>query len=128
MTQRPTLDDLDHGRIDPAGFDHRGHIARACRALACADFFAASARVADGLRVLTRRAGAEQKFSATVIHAFMALIAERMSGADAPGGFGAFRAANPDLLEGSALGRFYSGARLADPRARRTALFPDLRG
>lgn len=117
-----TLEALDTGAIDPAQFTHRDHVVLAFEALRQDDFFTASARIARGLQALAHRAGAPEKFNATITHAFLSLIAERMrEGEDTE----SFLAANPDLLQGAALRHRYSRARLEDPRARRIALLPD---
>ncbi len=117
------MDAFDAGTLDPAGFTHRDHIAVAHEALQSDEFFAASARVARGLRGLAAKAGAPEKYSATITLAFLSLIAERMVKAE---GLSEFLAANPDLLDGSILRRLYTTARLSDPRAQRYGLLPDL--
>ncbi|MFC2969888.1 hypothetical protein [Acidimangrovimonas pyrenivorans] len=117
-----TLEAFDAAEIDPAAFSHRDHLAVAFEALRQDEFFAASARIARGLRGLAAKAGAPEKYSATITLAFISLVAERMQeGQD----FDAFLAANPELLNG-ALKRLYSSQRLADPRGRSVALLPDL--
>lgn len=115
---------LDDGALDPASFSHRDHVALAYEALRQDEFFAAAARIARGLRALAARAEVPEKFSATVTLAFLCLIAERMAESRADSAE-AFLAANPDLLTGAPLARFYSPSRLADPRARGIALLPD---
>ena len=115
------LQEFEAGTLDPAGFSHADHIRAAHALLAQAEFFEASARYAAALRRLTAKAGAPEKYSATVTFAFLALIAERMrEGEDAE----AFVSAHPDLLS-AALSAHYSSARLADPAGRRAPLLPD---
>lgn len=119
----PTLEALDAGRLDPAGFRHRDHIALGYEALRQDDFFTASARIARGLRELAEKAGVPEKFNATITHAFMSLIAERMREGET---VEAFVARNRDLVNGAALRSRYSAERLGEWRARRVALMPDI--
>jgi hypothetical protein len=118
-----TLQALDAGTLDPKAFRHRDHIVLAFEALRQEEFFAASARIARGLRGLAAKAGAPEKFNATITHAYLSLIAERMREGET---LDAFLAANPDLLDKARLRGLYSAERLADPRARQVALMPDI--
>jgi hypothetical protein len=56
--------------------------------------------------------------------AFLALIGERMQAREVAD-FLAFERANPDLMDRSALARWYRPERLALEAARRTFLLPD---
>ena len=69
---------LEDGTLNPADFSHLDHVGVAVEALSKYDFFDAVSRYADGLRVLTEKAGVPEKFNATVTFASMSLIAERM--------------------------------------------------
>ncbi len=89
------------------------------------DFAETALHYSRGLRAMTERAGKPAAFHQTVTIAFLALIAERMEGAQADA-FAAFARANPDLLERSVLTRWYGPERLASEAARRTFLLPDL--
>ena len=64
------------------------------------------------LRAMTARAGKPEAFHQTITIAFLALIAERMQ-AGAAADFLAFERANPDLMDRSALARWYRPERLA---------------
>jgi hypothetical protein len=118
------LQALCDGVLDPEDFSHRDHVGIAFAALDRYGFFDGLAMVAEGLRGLARKAGAEDKFNATVTLAFVSLIAERMLAAEYPDAE-AFLRDNPDLLRRDLLSRWYSRERLASPVARATALLPD---
>jgi hypothetical protein len=118
------LDALVAGTLDPTAFGHREHILVACEALERHDFFTAAALVAGGLARLAARAGAPEKFNATVTLAYLSLIAERLH-------LGSYRDAedfldrNPDLARPGLLAAHYSAARLGSDLARAVALLPD---
>ncbi len=114
---------FEGGDVDPATFTRADHLRAAYMMLRAAEFFEAAQRYAAALRALTIRAGAPEKFNATVTMAFLSLVAERMAAHD-PGDADGFLAAHPDLL-GPALARLYSPDRLGSPLARRAALLPD---
>jgi hypothetical protein len=115
---------FEAAEVDPATFSHADHVRAGYEMLRKHEFFEAAQRFAAALRALTLRAGAPEKFNATVTMGFMSLIAERMD-ADDPGDADAFLAAHPDLLGGGLMLR-YSKGRLRSPLARRAALLPDL--
>jgi len=112
------------GEVNPAAFPHREHVRMAFELLRQHDFAETAFRYTTALRVVAARAGAPEAFHQTTTIAFLSLIAERMlqvQGAD----FTAFEHANPDLLEKSALARWYRPERLASAAARLTFLLPD---
>jgi len=118
---------FEDGSLDPAAFGHRDHIGVAYEMLTHYDFFEALHRYATGIRALAERAGAPDKFHATITLAFISLIAERMSAT----GFSdaeAFVAANPDLCAPGVLAGWYSQGRLTSAVARRVALLPERPG
>ena len=121
---RRTLRHLADGTLDPAAFGHRDHVGVAYEALRQGDFFEATGRVAAGIRTLAERAGAPEKFNATITWAFMSLIAERMLTSDCADADDFIRD-NPDLSDGSVLARWYSKQRLTSDLARAVALLPD---
>ena len=125
MTDYENLyDELVNGTLDAATFRHVDHIGVAHQALTRAGFFDAVATVANGIAAAARRAGADSKFNATITFAYMSLIAERM--AQMPGASTHdFIAANPDLISGEAVRRFYSTRRMTSDTAREIALLPD---
>ena len=114
---------FEGGDIDPATFTHADHLRAAYHMLRAHEFFEAAHRYAAALRALTLRAGAPEKFSATVTLGFLSLIAERMEAHD-PGDADAFVDANPDLTAGALAAR-YSPERLGSALARRAVLLPD---
>lgn len=126
-TGAETLEGLLAGTLDAAAFTHLDHVAVAHEALRRYDFETAHARVAAGIQALADRAGAPEKFNATITFAYMSAIAERMDGA-ADGDFGDFLDRSGELLSPEFLAQRYSPARLHSPLARRTPLLPDLPG
>lgn len=111
------------GTIDPAAFSHADHVEVAFELVMRHGFIGALARLADGLRELTRRAGHPEAYHATITTAFTAIVAERMARAPAAG-YAEFRAANPDLYERSLLAGWYSDAELRSQLARAVFVMP----
>jgi len=119
------LRQMTKGTLDAGAFCHADHIGVAYEALAHSTYFEALYMVAAGIDNAATRAGATDKFNATITATFMSLIAERM-------GQGKYQDAqdfidrNPDLVRGTPLRSLFSTARLASDQARRIALLPDL--
>ncbi len=124
MTDTKMLSRLLDGTIDPRQFSHRDHLVVAYEALSGRDFFEAAGLVARGLMGIAQKAGAPQKFNATVTLAFLGLVSERMHRQDhsTPD---AFVETNPDLLDRSLLNGWFSISRLSDDLAHAIALLPD---
>ena len=112
------------GEIPAAAFPHREHLRMAFEMLKRHDFPETLLHYSRTLRAMAEKAGRPQAFHQTVTIAFLSLIAERMECGGAAD-FAAFARANPDLLEKSALERWYRPERLASAAARRTFLLPD---
>ncbi len=112
------------GEIDPAAFSHREHVRMAFETLRRHDFLEAALHYSQALRTVTAKVGKPEKFHQTVTVAFLSLVAERMQ-PGRPCDFDDFAAANPDLLDKSALGRLYSAERLSSEAARTTFLLPE---
>lgn len=120
MTADETLDALQNDTLSAEGFDHAAHIRVAHAALRRYEFFEAAQVLAGGLRRLTVRAGAPQKYNATVTFAFLSLVAERMGNESSD----AFLTMHPDLFDAPLAAAGYDAARLSGERARRAALLP----
>jgi hypothetical protein len=112
------------GDIDPGRFPHREHVRMGFEMLRRYDFAESAYHYSSALRAMTAKAGRPEAFHQTVTIAFLSLIAERMQH-DAAGDFQSFAAANPELMDRSALARWYGPQRLAMDAARRTFLLPD---
>jgi len=120
----PDLDRFMRGELDAAAFPHREHVRMGFEMLRRHDFVEAALHYSRTLQTMTMRAGKPQAFHQTVTIAFLSLIAERMTG----GGYADFESfahTNPDLLDKSALARWYPPGRLATAAARRTFLLPE---
>jgi hypothetical protein len=115
-----------HGELDPASFRHADHVRTAFEMLERHPFIEAAAPYSAGLKALARKAGRPDAYHETITLAFLSLIAERMS-ERAFADFESFAAANPDLMEKSALSRWYAPERLNSERARKTFVLPDPR-
>lgn len=115
---------LGTGTLDPGEFSHLDHIGVAYEALSRHDFFEAASGVASGIRGLAEKAGAPDKFNATITWAYLSLIAERMRTTEHSGAAD-FIARNPDLADRGVLSPWYSKGRLTSDLARSTVLLPD---
>jgi hypothetical protein len=124
---REISDDLArflHGEVDPMSFHHLDHVRTAFEILKHHAFMDAALAYSAGLKVLARKAGRPEAYHETITLAFLSLIAERVS-ERAFEDFESFAAANPDLMEKSALSRWYAPERLNSDRARKVFVLPD---
>ena len=114
------------GDVDAANFRHADHVRMGFEILQHHDFPDAAAAFARSLKMIAARAGAPGKYHETITLAFLALIAERQAkGRHA--NFKDFAMTNADLLDGSALRRWYAPERLASDVARKTFILPEVR-
>lgn len=120
----PELGRFLRGEIPTGEFRHRDHVCIAFEMLKRYDFPETVLHFSRTLRAMAEKAGRPEAFHQTVTIAFLSLIAERMD-AGQRDDFETFARANPDLLEKSALSRWYRPERLASEAARRTFLLPD---
>lgn len=118
------LSALEAGRVDPAAFTHEDHVRAAHALLSGTEFFEAAHRYASALRRLTDKAGAPEKFNATITFGFLSMMAEAMQ--DRPEGedADAFLAALP-RFRAARLDARWSPERLSQPAARSIRLLPD---
>jgi hypothetical protein len=124
LPECPDLQRFVRGELPATGFAHREHLRIAFEMLRRHDFPESVLHFSRALRTMAERAGKPQAFHQTMTVAFLAVIAERLDGAQWPD-FAAFLHDNPDLLDKRALARWYRPERLASERARRTFLLPD---
>jgi hypothetical protein len=115
-----------HGELDPAAFHHADHVRTAFHILEQHDFMKAAQAYSSGLKVLAQKAGRPGAYHETITLAFLSLIAERMS-ERAFDDFDSFAAANPDLMQKSALSRWYAPERLNSDHARKAFVLPGAR-
>lgn len=120
----PELVRFVRGEIDPATFPHREHLRMAFEMLRRHDFAETVLHYSHALRAMSAKAGKPQAFNQTVTIAFLSLLAERIELGNAAD-FSAFARDNADLLDKSALTRWYRPERLASEAARNTFLMPD---
>jgi hypothetical protein len=112
------------GEIDAHTFPHREHVRMGFEMLRRYDFAESVLHFSRSLRAMAQRAGKPEAFHQTVTIAFLALIAERLEAGPCED-FAAFAHDNPDLIDKSALARWYRPERLGSASARRTFLLPD---
>jgi hypothetical protein len=112
------------GEVDPDRFPHREHVRMGFEVLRRYNFSEAAFHYCAALRAMTKRVGKPEAFHQTITIAFLALIAERLE-AGGHSDFASFAGANADLIDKSALQRWYRPERLATEAARRTFLLPD---
>ncbi len=118
------LAQFEAGTLSPEGFGHLDHVRVAVELLGRYSFLEATARFGRGAESLAARAGAPEKFNATVTLAFMSVIGECLAQ-------GAYRdadellRAHPQLMDRHLLSRWYSPSRLACAQARRMFVLPD---
>ena len=110
--------------LDASRFRHTDHIGVAYEMLRQHDFIEATARYAENIRSIAEKAGAHDKFNATITFAFMSLIAERMETTEHRD-YDDFIARNADLKSKDILQKWYSPERLHSASARRVFLLPD---
>ncbi len=111
--------------LDNSAFGHDDHVGVAYEMLKAHDFAEAAFRYAGNIRAIAAKAGAPEKFNATITFAFMSLIAERMETTEHDD-FASFIAANRDLNSKDVLQKWYSPQRLQSASARRIFLLPDV--
>ncbi|MCU0882476.1 MAG: hypothetical protein MUF14_07400 [Hyphomonadaceae bacterium] len=117
------LDRLEQGQLGPAGFSHRDHVGVAVAALRRHGFFRGMMVMAEGIEAAAARAGAPEKFNATITLASMSRIAELLDlWGDGP--IGDFVETYADALSPAVLSGEYGDGRLTSPLARRIGLLP----
>ena len=125
---QPPSDELGRfvrGEIDPRAFPHREHVRMAFEMLRRHSFVETALHYSQALRIMTEKIGKPEVFHQTLTIAFLSLIAERMY-TDSARDFDSFAAANPDLMDKSAVARCYPAERLALDAARHTFILPAL--
>ena len=118
------LERFVRGEFDAAAFPHQEHVRMGFEMLRRHDFAETVFHFSSTLRAMAVRVGKPQAFHQTVTIAFLSLIAERIDSGDYAD-FDSFARANADLLDKSALSRWYPSERLATDVARRTFLLPE---
>ena len=111
------------GELDPRAFPHREHVRMAFEMLRRHSFVETALHYSQALRTMTEKIGKPEVFHQTLTIAFLSLIAERLHTGGAQD-FESFAAANPDLMDKSAVARCYPPERLALDAARRTFILP----
>lgn len=120
----PDLEQFVRGELDAAAFPHREHVRMGFEMLRRHDFAETVFHFSSALQAMAERAAKPRAFHQTVTIAFLSLIAERLVSGDYAD-FDSFARANADLLDKSALSRWYPSERLATEAARRTFLLPE---
>ena len=121
----PELERFVRGEIPAAAFPHREHVRMAFEMLKRHDFPETVLHYSRALRAMAEKAGRPEAFHQTVTIAFLSLIAERMARSGAAD-FTAFVRAHPEMLDRTALSRWYRPEQLTSEIARRTFVLPEL--
>lgn len=113
--------------LDPALFDHRGHLRLAWLVLQRDDVDIAIEKVAGGIRAYAESQGARTKYHATITDAIVRIMARRIDRMGSRN-FEAFLVANSDLVDNAfeLLCRHFSHPLLLSDAARLGVLEPDL--
>jgi hypothetical protein len=123
MTDHEFIAAYTAGQLEPAGFDHRGHLRAAFLLLRSRPFLEACIAMRDGLQALAGKLGKPDLYHETVTVAFMALVAQRNPAAASD--WDSFIAQHPALRERGLLDAWYSEALLASNAARTAFAMPD---
>jgi len=110
--------------LDAGAFHHLDHVGVAYEMLRKYDFMDAMVRYAENIKIIATKAGAADKFNATITFVFMSLIAERME-TTRHAGYDDFIAQNQDLTSKDVLRKWYSTERLQSDLARIVFLMAD---
>lgn len=125
MTDEEFLAALSLGTLDPAAFNHEGHIRAAYLILRAEPTFGrALDRIADLIKAFAARHGHAGLYHETITVAFMALINARLHGGTSAT-WAEFRAANSDLFTSNALASIYPPEQLSSPLAKQVFVLPD---
>ena len=110
---------------DPGRFGHAHHVAFAWHHARTGSGLDGLAAVDGRLREIARAHGQPERYHETLTWGWYLLIRERIARGDPDATWEEFGAANPDVLDGSALGARYGSATLASELARRVFVLPD---
>ena len=126
MNDDAFLAGLEACTLDPSAFDHGGHVRAAFLILGREPSFGlALDRMTRAIKAYAASLGAHDKYHETITVASMAVINARMQEDGPFEDWGAFAAANADLMAGSGwLKRHYRGATLQSDLARAAFLLP----
>lgn len=124
-TEIALVDAFEEGTLDLSSFGHAEHVRVAWALIVTHGTTAGLQRFDEGLRRLTAAAGASGRYHATITHALVYLIAERVA-VQGAAPWETFARANEDLLTwpSPALAELYDEPTLASDLARRTFLLP----
>jgi hypothetical protein len=111
------------GKQDIASFRHADHVRVAFEMLRRHSFLSSACLYSRRLKRMTASIGKPMAYNETVTIAFLAMISERLARRRYDT-FEAFVAENPDVLEKSALAKWYSPEQLNSDIARRTFVLP----
>ncbi len=120
------LDQFENLTLDPAEFDHTGHVRLAWLYLQKHSFDQADSLISEGINRYATSLGAKDKFHRTLTHGFTHLIAERLHRNET---FTDFLKRNEILMTDamSLIQQHYSAERLATPHAKQQVVEPDLK-
>jgi hypothetical protein len=123
MNDTSFLASFTNGTLAPAGFHHTAHIRAACLLLQSRPFLEACIAMRDGLRHIAAQAGKPQLYHETVTVAFMAIVADKLTGR--AGDWQTLVATERGLFDRALLNGHYTPELLASARARSHFILPD---
>ncbi len=108
-----------------SAFRHTDHVEAAWRLARSPGGLDGLGRLVDFLRDMAERHGMPGRYHETLTWGWYFLIRERMARGGPDASWESFAAANPDLLDGTAIGRLYRPETLRSDRARGVFVLPD---
>ena len=124
MTDDEFIAALESCTLPPAEFGHAAHVRAAYLFLRRGSFGQAIDRTEVAIRRYAASLGKPDRYHDTITVGFLALIRQRIHERGDGGGWVAFAAANPDLLDAGVLLRHFPQAQLESPLARRVFVLP----
>lgn len=124
MTDDAFLAELEAGTLPDAAFSHAAHIRAGYLYLRRLGFAGAVERMRATLQHYVALRGKADRYHETITVAYLALINRHLQRTGDCGGWKAFQAAHPVLLEPGLLGHYYPKDVLASHEARRVFVLP----
>jgi hypothetical protein len=116
---------VESAELPAAAFRHADHLRLSYLYVRRYGAGEAESRIARTIESFARAHGADTKFHASVTHAWVRLVADRIGRNPAARSFGEFLAAAPELASSEVIGRHYSEELLRSEAARREVVDAD---
>ncbi len=128
LTDSQFIEQFENTSLNPAYFNHRGHLRLVWLYLNQYDLTQAIEKTADGINAYANSLGASDKYHHTVTEAVVKIANERII-EQQPTDFDCFLTENHDIVTDliGVLNSYYSPERLQSKEARTTFVEPDIR-